>query len=71
VASKAFGQPLTSQTTSSLLSSDVVGERHYLLSVQVQLCCKSTESLKPIIAIMVKTNSVPSDRADYAKAKRL
>ncbi|HUS26206.1 MAG TPA: F0F1 ATP synthase subunit beta [Nevskiaceae bacterium] len=58
-------------TTSSLLSPDVVGERHYLLSVQVQSLLQKYETLKPIIAIIGENELSPADRADYAKAKKL
>jgi F-type H+-transporting ATPase subunit beta len=46
-------------TSSSLLSADIVGDRHYVLSVQVQALLQKYESLSP------------ADRADYAKAKKL
>ena len=59
------------QTTSSLLSQDVVGERHYMLSVRVQALMQKYENLKSIIAIIGENELSPSDRADYAKAKRL
>ncbi len=59
------------RTTSSLLSSDIVGERHYLLSIQVQALLQKHESLKPIIAIIGENELSPSDRVDYAKAKKL
>ena len=59
------------RTTSSLLSPDVVGERHYLLSVQVQSLMQKYESLKNIIAIIGETELSPNDRADYGKAKKL
>ena len=59
------------QTTSSLLTPDIVGERHYLLSVQVQALLQKYESLKGIIAIIGENELSPSDRADYAKAKKL
>lgn len=58
-------------TTSSLLTPEIVGERHYLLSVQVQALLQKYESLKGIIAIIGENELSPSDRADYAKAKRL
>jgi F-type H+-transporting ATPase subunit beta len=58
-------------TTSSLLTPEIVGERHYLLSVQVQIMLQKYESLKGIIAIIGESELSPSDRADYAKAKRL
>ncbi|HLZ14827.1 MAG TPA: F0F1 ATP synthase subunit beta [Candidatus Saccharimonadales bacterium] len=58
-------------TTSSLLTPEVVGERHYLLSVQVQSLLQKYEMLKPIIAIIGENELSPADRADYAKAKKL
>lgn len=59
------------RTTSSLLSPDIVGDRHYLLSVQVQALLQKYESLKGIIAIIGENELSPTDRADYAKAKKL
>ncbi len=58
-------------TSSSLLSADVVGDRHYLLSVQVQSLLQKYESLRGIIAIIGENELSPADRADYAKAKKL
>ncbi len=60
-----------SKTTSSLLTPDIVGDRHYILSVQVQALLQKYESLKSIIAIIGENELSPSDRADYAKAKKL
>ena len=59
------------QTTSSLLTPDVVGDRHYVLSVQVQSLLQKYESLKNIIAIIGENELSAADRADYAKAKQL
>lgn len=59
------------RTTSSLLTAEIVGERHYLLSVQVQALLQKYETLKPIIAIIGENELSPADRADYAKAKKL
>lgn len=59
------------RTSSSLLSADIVGERHYVLSVQVQVLMQKYESLKSIIAIIGENELSPADRADYAKAKKL
>lgn len=59
------------KTTSSLLTPDIVGDRHYLLSVQVQALLQKYESLKSIIAIIGENELSPADRADYAKAKKL
>ena len=58
-------------TTSSLLTPEIVGERHYLLSVQVQALLQKYESLKGIIAIIGESELSAGDRADYAKAKKL
>jgi F-type H+/Na+-transporting ATPase subunit beta len=58
-------------TTSSLLTPEIVGERHYLLSVQVMALLQKYEQLKPIIAIIGENELSPADRADYAKAKKL
>lgn len=58
-------------TTSSLLTPEIVGERHYLLSVQVMGLLQKYEMLKPIIAIIGENELSPADRADYAKAKKL
>lgn len=60
-----------SNTTSSLLTPDIVGDRHYVLSVRVQNLLQKYESLRNIIAIIGESELSPSDRADYAKAKKL
>ena len=60
-----------SLTTSSLLTPEIVGERHYLLSVKVQALLKKYDSLKGIIAIIGESELSAADRADYAKAKKL
>ena len=59
------------RSSSSLLSPDVVGDRHYVLSVQVQALLQKHESLKGIIAIIGENELSAADRADYAKAKKL
>jgi F-type H+-transporting ATPase subunit beta len=59
------------QTTSSLLTPDIVGERHYDLSVKVMALLRKYDSLKSIIAIIGENELSPADRADYAKAKKL
>lgn len=58
-------------TTSSLLSPDIVGDRHYLLSVQVQSILQKYDQLKGIIAIIGENELSAADRAEYAKAKKL
>ena len=59
------------RTTSSLLTPDIVGDRHYILSVRVQALLQKYESLKNIIAIIGENELSPADRSDYAKAKKL
>lgn len=58
-------------TNSSLLTPEIVGDRHYMLTVKVQALLQKYESLKGIIAIIGENELSPSDRADYAKAKKL
>lgn len=58
-------------TTSALLTPEIVGERHYVLSVQVMALLQKHESLKSIIAIIGENELSPADRSDYAKAKKL
>ncbi|HSX53010.1 MAG TPA: F0F1 ATP synthase subunit beta [Patescibacteria group bacterium] len=59
------------KTSSSLLSPDIVGDQHYKLSVHVQGLLQKYESLKNIIAIIGENELSPTDRSDYAKAKKL
>ncbi len=59
------------RSTSSLLTPEIVGDRHYVLSVQVQALLQKYESLKSIIAIIGENELSPSDRADFTKAKKL
>lgn len=59
------------RTASSLLTPEIVGDRHYVLSVRVQALLQKYESLKSIIAIIGENELSPIDRADFAKAKKL
>lgn len=59
------------RTNSSLLSPEIVGDRHYVLSLQVQSLIQKYESLRGIIAIIGESELSAADRADYAKAKKL
>ena len=59
------------RTNSSLLTPEIVGERHYLLVTQVQAIMQKYDSLKNIIAIIGENELSPQDRADYRKAKKL
>jgi F-type H+-transporting ATPase subunit beta len=59
------------QTSSSLLTPEIVGDRHYSLSVQVMSLLQKYESLRGIIAIIGENELSAADRADYAKAKKL
>jgi F-type H+-transporting ATPase subunit beta len=58
-------------SSSSLLTPEIVGDRHYLLSVQVMALLQKYESLKGIIAIIGESELSPVDRSDFAKAKNL
>lgn len=59
------------KTTSSLLTPEIVGERHYMLSVRVQAILQKYESLKGLVAIIGESELSPEDREDYNKAKKL
>jgi F-type H+-transporting ATPase subunit beta len=59
------------QTSSSLVTPEIVGERHYLLVTQVQAIMQKYDSLKNIIAIIGENELSPQDRSDYQKAKKL
>lgn len=58
-------------SSSSLLTPEIVGERHYLLSVRVQAILQKYNSLKGIIAIIGESELSSEDRDDYNKAKKL
>lgn len=59
------------RTSSSLLSPEIVGERHYNLSVRVLKILQKHESLKNIIAIIGENELSPADRADFNKARQI
>ncbi len=59
------------KTTSSLLTPEIVGERHYKLAGKVQAIMQKYDSLKNIIAIVGENELSPDDRADYQNAKKL
>jgi F-type H+/Na+-transporting ATPase subunit beta len=59
------------RTSSSLVTPEIVGDRHYLLVTQVQSIMQKYDSLKNIIAIIGENELSPQDRADYQKAKKL
>ncbi|MDQ3158887.1 MAG: F0F1 ATP synthase subunit beta [bacterium] len=56
---------------SSLLSPEIVGERHYVLSERVKALLQKHESLKNIIAIIGESELSPADRSNFAKAEKL
>ena len=60
-----------SRTSSSLLSPDIVGDRHYDLSRRVQAILQKYESLKSIIAIIGENELSAEDKVDFGKAKQL
>jgi F-type H+-transporting ATPase subunit beta len=59
------------KTTSSLLTPQIVGERHYQLASRVQSIMQKYDSLKNIIAIVGENELSPADRTDYQNAKKL
>ncbi len=59
------------KTTSSLLTPQIVGERHYRLAGRVQAIMQKYDSLKNIIAIVGENELSPEDREDFHKAKEL
>jgi F-type H+-transporting ATPase subunit beta len=59
------------KTTSSLLTPEIVGERHYMLSVRVQAILQKYESLKGLVSIIGENELSVEDREDYNKAKKL
>jgi F-type H+-transporting ATPase subunit beta len=59
------------KTTSSLLTPEVVGQRHYELAGRVSAIMQKYDSLKNIIAIVGENELSPADRADYQNAKKL
>lgn len=59
------------KTTSSLLTPEIVGERHYNLAGRVQAIMQKYDSLKNIIAIVGENELSPADRMDYQNAKKL
>lgn len=59
------------RTSSSLLSPEIVGQRHYDLSVEAQALLQKHDSLQTIIAIIGENELSPADRKDYEKAKKL
>ena len=59
------------KTTSSLLTPQIVGQRHYDLVSKVQAIMQKYDSLKNIIAIIGENELSPADRQDYQNAKKL
>jgi F-type H+-transporting ATPase subunit beta len=59
------------KTTSSLLTVEIVGQRHYDLALRVQGILQKYESLKGLVAIIGESELSPEDRLDYGKAKDL
>ena len=59
------------RTVSSLLSPDIVGDRHYVLATQVQEIMQKYESLRNIIAIIGQAELSLEERRDYERAKKI
>lgn len=58
-------------SSSSLMTPEIVGDRHYMLNVRVQAILQKYNSLKGIIAIIGESELSTEDRDDYNKAKKL
>lgn len=58
-------------TSSSLLTPEIVGDRHYYLAAQVQSIMQKYDSLKNIISIIGENELSEADRRDYSRAKKL
>ncbi len=59
------------RTVSSLVSPEIVGDRHYVLVAQVQAIMQKYDSLKNIIAIIGQSELSPEERRDYERAKKI
>lgn len=59
------------RTSSSLLTPDIVGTRHYELSMHVQAILQKYESLRSIIAIIGESELSAADSIDYKRAQDL
>ncbi len=59
------------KTSSSLLTPEIVGDRHYLLATRVQAIMQKYDSLQGIISIIGEGELSVADRADYQKAKKI
>lgn len=59
------------RTVSSLLTPEIVGDRHYVLATQVQAIMQKYESLKNIIAIIGQSELSPEERRDFERAQKI
>ena len=59
------------RTVSSLVSPDIVGDRHYVLATQVQDIMQRYDSLKNTIAIIGEAELSPEERRDYKRAQKI
>lgn len=58
-------------TTSSLITSEILGKRHYNLVKKVKAVMRKYYSLKTITAIVGESELSPEDRLDYERAQEL
>lgn len=58
-------------TTSSLLSPEIVGERHYNLATAVQAILQQYESLKNVVSIIGTSELSPAEKKEYDKALQI
>lgn len=58
-------------TASSLVTPEIIGDRHYVLVTQVQAIMQKYESLKNIIAIIGQSELSEDERRDFERAKKI
>lgn len=59
------------RTVSSMLSPDIVGDRHYVLATRVQEIMQKYDSLKNIIAIIGQSELSLDERRDFERAQKI
>jgi F-type H+-transporting ATPase subunit beta len=59
------------ETTSSLITEDIVGKRHYDLVMEVKKILQRYEVIRPIIDVIGENEISPDDRINYHKALKI
>ncbi len=58
-------------STSSALSPDIVGEKHYQVAVNAKSVLKQASSLERIVSLVGEAELSPEDKAVYSRAKKI